>query len=629
MKKTWKKIIISAISLCLVAVCALGLIACGGGSSWKSSAVKKFYDANGARAGSVTGNGGFVAEDEKYYYVINGVGDSTAKNSFGAPVKGSLIAVSKADVTKSQIIVPKLFVASDYGAGVYIYGDYVYYGSPSTDKNSSGDIDNEKMTFAKTKLDGTGTKTFFTVDSLSNEYRFVEIGGEVCLLYYDADDTALVSYNTAKKKSAEIIVTSDEITESLGDYKFLSDGTIVYTVTVYEGDYNENYDRQTADYNKIYAYKNGTSTEIISGDDSVIHKTFTISAVNGSKVFYTSTDGTSSPITKTYVFDTANLAVAPVEVKNTAYAVADALIVGEDVYMKDSNGNKLVKSSLTGDDNLKEYVAEAETFGKLLFLKGDYIYYINSNSKIARIFVGTLPALGATDYEEKISEQLVSEDTVLTSWYAPELIGNVIFYVDDSALGLSYVKCIDLSTATLETETDDDGEITSYYLEGSVLVGKMNEEDEESFKNTQIENKINELNSKIDYDKDDDGNVILTEGKPTFNDAKAIIAEARALYETAVKAGVSISDNTLDVIEKYEYVVILSEKLVALYEFDTVSDANKANFKDAYETAKKAIESLKSSKVYDESDIDGMLAVNLRYYYQEADEHFNPDTAEA
>ena len=80
-------------------------------------------------ADAVSSNGGFVVEKGDYVYFINGVENYTADNTFGEAVKGSLMRKKKADVlngeVKAETVVPSLFVAQNFNAGIFIYEDKV------------------------------------------------------------------------------------------------------------------------------------------------------------------------------------------------------------------------------------------------------------------------------------------------------------------------------------------------------------------------------------------------------------------------------------------------------------------------------------------------------------------------
>ena len=169
MRKILLKLLTGALIVCTFIA---GLVACSSSTSWEKPTLTNWGP------GSVYG--GFVGETSNYVYFINGLSSNTEDNTFGAPVKGALMVQDKSDLSKApQVVVPKLFVATDYNAGLYIFDGRVYYGTPSTDKTSSGSTANTEMTFMSTKLDGTDTVSYFTISALSTEYRIIENDGMI------------------------------------------------------------------------------------------------------------------------------------------------------------------------------------------------------------------------------------------------------------------------------------------------------------------------------------------------------------------------------------------------------------------------------------------------------------------
>ena len=280
-----KKILLTLLTVVL-AVSAAFAVGCGSGASFTKPTMTDH--------GKLVSDGGFLAETEKYIYVINGVGVSTADNAFGAPVKGSLVAVDKSTLggtVKAEVVVPKLFVASDYTAGVKISGDYVYFGSPSTDKNSKGGIANDELAFQRAKLDGTQEKgdVFFSVSALSAKYRITEEGGVVYIIYQDTADSSVKVFNTSTKTTTTVAKTDDtnndavksasgkDVYVSMGDVTFAENSDSVaafYTVKVYDEKYFEDkaakdgYSRSTASYNAVYAVNaKGEAVKILDGEN--------------------------------------------------------------------------------------------------------------------------------------------------------------------------------------------------------------------------------------------------------------------------------------------------------------------------------------------------------------------------
>ena len=616
MKKSLRKILLLIFTLTMVFT---GLIACSNPSGWDPSKVTL---TNG---GAVLENGGFIAETENYVYFINGVEDSTSDNTFGAPVRGALVVADKDDLSNSCIVVPKLFVASDYDAGVFISNGYVYYGTPCTDLDSSGAVAKSQMTFARTKLDGTGTENYFTISSLSAEYRFVEDqDGNVNIVYYDSTDKALYSFSTQSKQKTTIAKTNEKANEeTLNAYFFLNgDGPVVmYTVSVYDGEYNEREtSRNKKSFNRAYVYTLGDVKqdetaeclgEKVFDGEGVVNKTLSISFVNGSCVCY-SVANVVDGISKTYYVDLTN-GFNPVQVVNVNYAKAENLIVGVDeVYAMEDK--YIVKASLTGDVSaLKETVARVETVNSLLFKDGDFIYYRNSSNNLYRVYVGD-----RTGKQEKdLMEQKVSENVVSSMWYMPEIIDGKIFYLDNSKNGCSYVKYVSVS-AEVKTDVDEDGEITACYLDGQEFVGILLDSDKAVIAENIIKEKLESCieNGQLVFDEDDDGNIILTNGEPNIE----AIVEARAIYDGLTTEKGLVTASTVKMLKNYEEALRINKLLYKLYEFDTAVD--KDAFETAFNTAKQAIDALANSREFSASEIRGYFSENYNYYYQEAYKYF-------
>lgn len=183
MSKRFTKIIcasvavISAAALAFAPACATNWGGVSGSKDTATAAVKGT-------------NGGFVVETQDYAYFINGKAENTQDNDFGSVVKGSVQRISKSDLTahnysNTQTVVPSVIYSGSYEAGLYIYGGYLYYTTPSTQKNTSGEVLNSNLDFKRTKLDGTDTTREYIWQSKDNtvDYRFVEVDGTVYILY--------------------------------------------------------------------------------------------------------------------------------------------------------------------------------------------------------------------------------------------------------------------------------------------------------------------------------------------------------------------------------------------------------------------------------------------------------------
>lgn len=237
MRKTIKRLAIFT-TVAVMSASALSLAACG----------SAFTPLGNIPEGEIESNGGFVVKKGDYYYFINGVESYTSDNTYGNVVKGALMRVSESNLSKgegAEVVVPSLMVAGDYSAGLFIYGDRVYYATPNNVKNLSGTVENEYLDFKSAKLDGSDVRNYFRVADNSTVYRYVEEKDTVYLVYEDDND--LYSYNTASAKDTLLAESVGGYVLNTGDK---TDPYIYYTMSVSLGLDTES--PQTLGYNQIY-----------------------------------------------------------------------------------------------------------------------------------------------------------------------------------------------------------------------------------------------------------------------------------------------------------------------------------------------------------------------------------------
>ncbi len=211
---------------------------------------------DGNISGDVTSNGGFIVQKGEYVYFINGLDDYDAKNN-GSVVKSALMRIKKTALDEGkydevETVVDSLLVAGSYSTGVCIFGDYVYYATPTNTKNKDGKVENSYLDFKRTKLDGTDTTRFCRAESRENDYRFIEKDNVVYIVRI-VDETSndsstvssIYSYNTSTKADTRLAfnVTSyafDADVEANTPY-------IYYTMSVYK-----NKSASTENYNQLY-----------------------------------------------------------------------------------------------------------------------------------------------------------------------------------------------------------------------------------------------------------------------------------------------------------------------------------------------------------------------------------------
>lgn len=251
-----------------------------GSSAYKGDPITDYVSE-----GAVTSNGGFAVAKGDFVYFINGMEEYTAENNYGEVVKGALMRISKADLAAGnyanvKTIVPSLLAAQNYSGGVYIFGDYVYYATPTTDKSIvTGEAENDWIDFKRAKLDGTEAPMdgfFFRLSDNTAAYRFVEVDGVVYCLY--EEDGVLKSYDTKDEVSRTLVSGADTFFYDTVDS---TNGNVYYTMSVTEGLDTQN--STVLKYNQLYCVNAAARVESTKTE-------------NG-KVSYTVKGG------KTYAFD--------------------------------------------------------------------------------------------------------------------------------------------------------------------------------------------------------------------------------------------------------------------------------------------------------------------------------------
>lgn len=254
-----RKIITKIICCTVATVAALGMTlasACSG--TYKADKL------SGDTSGEISSNGGFVAQKGNYVYFINGRENNTADNTYGTPVKGAIMRISTTDLaarnySSVDTVVPQIAYSGSHNSGLYIYGDKIYYATPSTEKNSDGKVQNSYITFKSTNLDGTGTMKDYYVQYSDNtiEYRYVLGSDNVVYLiyvaksedYYDngSSYTNIHSVNTATGKNTLLAYNVDNV---MFDSDDLTNSRVYYTMNV--TDYKTQNPTASTTYNQVW-----------------------------------------------------------------------------------------------------------------------------------------------------------------------------------------------------------------------------------------------------------------------------------------------------------------------------------------------------------------------------------------
>ena len=186
-------------------------------------------------------------------------------NKFGSVVRGAIMRVTldaDGNVVDDSLVtvVPKVVYSGQQDVGFAIYGNWLYYVSPSVKVDKQGNRITTIVDFYRVKLDGTGTQKITEVDSASVNYVFTE----TALLYHLGSSIYSVDL-TGDKFEAKTI--AEDVTgymfpavKSTGDNAPAVDGYVYYT----KAD-EDNY--ETANHLYVTDVK-GTFTEELIGPDT-------------------------------------------------------------------------------------------------------------------------------------------------------------------------------------------------------------------------------------------------------------------------------------------------------------------------------------------------------------------------
>ena len=477
--------VLAAITVLVIAVTAL--VACDH-YKWNSVGA-------GDSSAAVVSNGGYYVEQGKYVYFINGyVGDGAA-NEWGTPYKQSIMRAEKnADGSVNNdtatVVVPKSIYNTSVNGGFAVFGEWIYYATPNSDKDKSGTASTTNTDFMRTRTDGAITQKIATINTRTSEYLFtptrVLYRTDTSTVYYidfsgmptnksvnngkGAVHGTLISNATSIAWGYDVQwnpqaggVASDYIffTESLtGDdsYKFYNnlcaikyDGTDKRVLATYNSYFGEG-DSEESTPDKVY---NFTVQKVAfnADDTATLYYTKKInSTTNADKGLYSNVfslkDGFSATAEK-QVSATAVTTFYPLGGDKGVFATQNSA-----VYYVNGNTNFSEQSKVIGADKKATvlYVEEVSD--------GVYVYYKDSTGtalyriKVALAADGKVTALK--------NEETVVATGVKTDWLNPEFCGGAFYYFDTE--DYNYVHRVNLSA--FDGNSDK-----------GTLIGKMTEED--------------------------------------------------------------------------------------------------------------------------------------------------------
>lgn len=476
MKKTLTKIsAIIVLCVLLLAGCAEKWAAVGGGP---------------AADAAVAGNGGLTVQKGNFLFFINGTSSTTAANSYGVVEKGSIV---RQDLDKPEeepvIVVPKIVLSSFKGGGFYIFGDRLYYPSPSEGEDNRGNKLTSYLDFFSVKLDGTDNTKIFTLSANSGAYKFYQDAESKAVYLTYVSGTTVKTVDCASKDREKSATHATIISAFTGTLKMADDGYIYYNATVYD----EKKPETALSYKSFMAvhYKGGQANDIafLDGTPLIKSKTqmgdaageampkydITLSEVKEfdgkTTLFYTRKEVSAhgnlpvdtEPFLYSYTVGEENEILLVASSTTDSFDFTNRFFTSPTAFFGTYNSQLYyIDLGLNGGQPLPHVQLLPAAPSQILFVKGDFVYYTNSSNFLTKKqFRG-----------ENISFSegtVVLKDVALnTTGLSPEIVGNDLYFVRSNGDYINYVYRLDITLEEPEAK-----------LASKIAAADVIEEDEE------------------------------------------------------------------------------------------------------------------------------------------------------
>ena len=218
--------------------------------------------------GTVTGNGGLAVRKGEYIYFVNGYqpakemedGASKFGRNYAAiyrtkQTNGALSYDEDGNLENAELVIDG--VCGFEKTALYIFGDYIYYAAPNTEKviDSGSLSQNYELTnFYKAKLDGTNIQRVGETKRASDnmQFAFYELPESKVVYLVVYDGTALYMFNTQTKARATIC--EDVSSVALPAYS----------------DYNPDNNQISKGAQNVYYTRSGTEDEQLTSNGNVL-----------------------------------------------------------------------------------------------------------------------------------------------------------------------------------------------------------------------------------------------------------------------------------------------------------------------------------------------------------------------
>lgn len=464
--------------IALVLVLTVGLVACNG-KTYKASGVA---DGNKYASSPVENNGSFVVKQGNYIYFVNAYVGADAENKFGKQEKSCLYRAELDEngniIEGSRVaLVNKNIYSTSTKSGIYVRGNWIYFASPNTDKTKSGEVNTKYLDFFRVSLDGKKTELLYTIANRSADFFVTDNsilvldGG--ALKKIDLNKKSLGKINN-KKNYVEVCSNVSSLQPIVANGAF--SGMALMASNAADSDSWKKFNTLSV----IYA--DGTIKKVITDNsfggnaDSYLYNA-TVSVkdyvVKGDKitVYYTKTDKDSKVQLCAYTFGTdfsfdsknevllmkdassSNVAaVKGIDETSAFVTVSSAPYLKKVGYDKEGKYNEPQNVPATA----KKPESQLQRQITIRDVRDGYVFYTDASSAKALFRY-------KYDTEDLHNEERVAEFNLSSSWFAPVILGDYMYFLDGTK---EYTYRVKLQTGDIvKPETKD------------MVVGKMTADD--------------------------------------------------------------------------------------------------------------------------------------------------------
>ncbi len=281
-----KKKISILMMVCVMCISAILFTACGGDK----------FASNPAADDLVSSNGGSVVQKGDFLYYMNGFSSSTEMTGEKANEEGSVThaALYRTELVNGEIAYDddgyaknvELIVSLNVGvesSQIYIFGEKIYFASPTTKKDKTGTVRYDLRTFYSADLDGENLEVVHETNEWNTEmaeFNMVSIGGKVYLTVFDGNTLKEVEIKNGEEVKTTTIaegVTSVAFDEVDTDRDITSESLKeVYYTRNFTEDESRVAGNVLAKFNRVEAKEvilvsdNKTTFEVIEKYDEIV-----------------------------------------------------------------------------------------------------------------------------------------------------------------------------------------------------------------------------------------------------------------------------------------------------------------------------------------------------------------------